>query len=230
MEKKVVFITGAGSGLGASLAAKFTAPNYHICLAGRNEEKLNNIASSLNTSNSVHQLDISDRQQVNQVFNHIQQEIGDIDILINNAGVGAFKLAEEITEQEIDQMIDINLKGTIHCTQAVLNNMKKRNEGTIVNVVSTAGLIGKVNETVYCASKFGVRGFTESLLLELAHTEVRLNAVYVGGMKTEFWTGIQSEEETKDLMDPDDIADIIIDNIETRKLLNVSDIVIKNKK
>src|SRR5699024_8099514 len=112
------------------------------------------------------------------------------DILINNAGLGVFKLTEHIDNNAIDDMIDINLKGTIYCTQAVLLRMKEKNEGTIVNVISTAGLEGKVNESVYCASKFGVKGFTESLLVELQDSAVKVLAAYMGGMKTPFWDSI----------------------------------------
>jgi uncharacterized protein len=126
-------------------------------------------------------------------------------------------------------MIDINLKGTIFCSQVVLPNMKQRNKGIIANIVSTAGLEGKVNESVYCASKFGVRGFTESLLAELKDTSVKVYAAYMGGMKTEFWDGIYSEEQTANLMEADDVADIIMDNLKPRRNMFVPQVVIKNK-
>lgn len=229
MTKKNVLITGSGSGLGEALAIKFSSLNYHVCLAGRSVEKLEKVSKLLTGSYSIHQLDVSNNSQVLEVTNNIKDEIGQIDILVNNAGVGAFELVEDISEEEIHQMIDINLKGTIFCTKAVLPSMKTRNEGNIVNVVSTAGVEGKVTEAVYCASKFGVRGFTESLLLEVEDTDIRLNAIYMGGMNTNFWDGILEEEITKGMMDPDDIADIIIGNIKYRKNINVSDVVIKNK-
>lgn len=154
---------------------------------------------------------------------------GSIQLLINNAGVGFFDYAENLSEDSVHQMIVINLKGTIFCTQEVLKGMKQWNQGTIVNIVSTAGKEGKISESVYCASKFGVRGFTESLALELERTSIRVFAVYMGGMNTEFWDGVFSEQKTKKLMDPNDIADIIMDNIKPRKSLNVTEVVIKNQ-
>lgn len=228
MSKKVVVITGAGSGLGSSLARKFSVMGYHVCLLGRTVEKLQKTAESLTNESSIFELDVSKKSEVSKVFHSIKEEVGEIDILINNAGTGTFDLAENIAEEAVHQMIDINLKGTIFCTQEVLPEMKKRNQGIIANIVSTAGIEGKVTESVYCASKFGVRGFSDSLFLELQDTQVKVYSAFMGGMKTEFWDGIYQEEEIKNLMDPDDVADIIIDNIKTRRNLEVKDIVIKN--
>lgn len=230
MSKNIVVITGAGSGLGAALAKKYSGLGYYICLLGRTKSKLEETAKTLSNGHSIYEVDVSSKQMVAQIIQSIQDEFGSIQLLINNAGVGYFDNAENLSEDSVHQMIDINLKGTIFCTQEVLKGMKERNEGTIVNIVSTAGKEGKVTESVYCASKFGVKGFTESLALELNETSINVCAVYMGGMRTEFWDGIFSEERTKNLMDPDDIADIIMDNIKPRKLLTVTEVVIKNKR
>lgn len=229
MTMKNVVITGAGSGLGASLARKHSEMGYHVTLIGRTKEKLERTAKLLKGSYSIYELDVSKYDDVKKVFHSIIEEVGGVDILINNAGVGAFDLAENISEHNVHQMIDINLKGTIFCTQAVLPHMKERNEGIISNIISTAGVEGKVTESVYCASKFGVRGFTDSLYLELKDTPIRVFAAYMGGMKTDFWDGIYKEEEMTHLMDPDDVADIIINNMKLRKNLSVKEVIIKNK-
>lgn len=228
MAEKVVVITGAGSGLGASLAKKYSEMGHYVCLLGRTKRKLEQIASTLTNRNSVYEVDVSSKGEVNKVFQTIHSQVGSIDILINNAGVGAFDIAESVDEEFVHRMIDINLKGTIFCSQAVLSDMKKSNEGTIVNVISTAGLEGKATESVYCASKFGVRGFTESLQIELQDTDVHAFAAYMGGMKTAFWNDIYSEEEIKHLMEPDDVADILLANIKARRNLNVTEVVIRN--
>ncbi|MEH7123078.1 MULTISPECIES: SDR family oxidoreductase [unclassified Bacillus (in: firmicutes)] len=229
MELKVVVITGAGSGLGASLAIKYSNMGCHVCLIGRRTSKLEETAKQLTNSYSIYELDVTSKSAVEKVMRSIKEEVGPVDLLINNAGLGVFDLAENISEEHVHGMIDINLKGTIFCTQAVLPSMKERNQGIIVNVVSTAGIEGKVTESVYCASKFGVRGFTESLNLELNDTGIRVFGAYMGGMKSPFWDGIFTEEKIKDFMDPDDIADIIIDNAKLRKNLIVTEVVIKNK-
>ena len=229
MDNKIAVITGAGSGLGTSLAKKYSNDGFHVCLLGRTKDKLERAAKTLpNEDYSIFPVDISSKKEVVRVFAQIKESLGFVNVLVNNAGVGVFDLAENITEDAIHQMIDINLKGTIFCTQEVLADMKENNSGSILNIVSTAGLEGKENESVYCASKFGTRGFHESLLVELKDTDIHVFGAYMGGMATEFWDGILDESTTTDLMDPDDIADIIYHNASLRKKLNVEQVVIKN--
>ncbi|MGM9921006.1 MAG: SDR family oxidoreductase [Bhargavaea sp.] len=228
MNESVVVITGAGSGLGASLAKKYSDTGSHVCLLGRTRSKLERTAGELTGNYTIHDVDVSSKEEVDRVFRDIAETCGPVDLLINNAGIGVFDLAENLDESAVHQMIDINLKGTIFCSQAVLPGMKNRDQGMIANIVSTAGLDGKATESVYSASKFGVRGFTESLHLELAESRVRVFAAYMGGMKSEFWDGIYTKEQISNLMDTDDVADIIIGNIKARRNLNVKEIVIKN--
>ena len=230
MKNQVIVITGAGSGLGAALAKKYSEIGAHICLLGRTENKLKDIGRELPNNYSIHTVDISKLSDVKRVFDSITQTYGQIDLLFNNAGVGSFDLAEELSEEDIHNMIDINLKGTIFCSQEVLKQMKKQNSGTIVNIVSTAGLIGKATESVYCASKFGVKGFTESLVVELTGTPISVFAAYMGGMNTDFWAGIFDQDKTSKMMNPEDIAEIIMDNIKPRKNIAIPEIIIKNVK
>lgn len=229
MEVKNAVITGAGSGLGASLALKYAEMGYHVTLLGRTYSKLRYIADKMTSDRvSLYTIDVSSAEEVEKVFKDIREESGKIDVLVNNAGVGVFDEAEYLTTDVIDQMIDINLKGTIFCTQAVLPEMKERNDGTIIQVISTAGLEGKASESIYCASKFGQRGFTESIIKELKDTNIHVLAAYMGGMKTSFWNDMYSKDEIEHLMDPDDVADIILANIKPRQNLTVPEIVIKN--
>jgi len=217
------------SGLGQALAQQYSEEGYHICLLGRNTVNLKEVGQTLQSDYIVYSVDIANNQQVQQVFLNIRKDVGPIDILLNNAGTGTFDHAEKLKEDSVHQMIDVNLKGTIFCTQAVLGEMKERNRGIIANTISTAGLEGKVTESVYCASKFGVRGFTDSLALELKNSNIHVCGAYMGGMRTEFWNGIYQKEDIKHLMDPSDVAEIMIHNLKSRKGLSVSDIVIKNK-
>jgi uncharacterized protein len=225
MDVNVIVITGAGSGLGASLAKKYSDLGCYVCLLGRTQTKLIRTAETLANHHSIYEVDVSSKQDVTKVMQLIKEEVGTIDVLINNAGVGTFDLTENLSEESIHQMIDINLKGTIFCTQEVLGDMKKRNQGYIVNIVSLSGKRGKVTESVYSASKFGARGFTESLALELESTAIRVFGAYMGNMKTELWEGARTEET---FMEPDDVADIIMENIKSRKNILVEEVVIKN--
>lgn len=227
MDMNVIVITGAGSGLGSSLAKKYSDLGYHVCLLGRTQTKLIRTAEILSHSHSIYEVDVSSKRDVEKVMQLIKEEVGEIDLLINNAGVGVFDLTENLSEESIHQMIDINLKGTIFCTQAVLNDMKKRDRGYIANIVSLSGKRGKITESVYSASKFGARGFTESLALELEDTGIRVFGAYMGNMKTELWEGAMTEET---YMEPDDVADIIMESIKPRKNMLVQEVVIKDSK
>ncbi|MDN6161983.1 MAG: SDR family oxidoreductase [Atopostipes sp.] len=230
MEKsKHVVITGAGSGLGASLALKYNELGNHVTLIGRTREKLENVAERFKDSNySIYSLDISLPSKVKEVFKEIVEDLSPIDILINNAGLGYFDLAEKISTEQINQMIDINLKGTIFCTQEVLPGMKERDSGSVINVVSTAGVEGKVEESVYCASKFGARGFTESIAKELADTNIHVHGIYMGGMNTHFWGDELQDQSDTGLMNPNDVADVIISNTKKRQNMNVPKVIIEN--
>lgn len=226
---KHVLITGAGSGLGASLAIKYNKMGNHVTLIGRTREKLEKVAIEFENSNySIYSLDVSLPSKVKEVFAQIEKEVRPIDILINNAGLGYFDLAENITDQQIDQMIDINLKGTIYCTQAVLPAMKERDAGSVINVISTAGVEGKFNESVYCASKFGVKGFTESIIKEVEDLNIHVHGIYMGGMNTNFWGDELQDQSDTGLMNPNDVADVIIANTVERQNMNIPKVIIKN--
>ena len=228
--KKHVVITGAGSGLGAALAHKYNEQGDHVTLIGRTKAKLERVAETFkNSTYSIYPLDVSSFHEVEKVFGQIKEEVQPIDVLVNNAGVGHFALTEELTAEQINQMIDVNLKGTIFCTQQVIGAMKERNAGSIINVISTAGVEGKVTESAYCASKFGARGFTESIIKELKDTNVQAHGIYMGGMKTPFWDGTLDEIDTEGMMDPDDIADIILANTKERPHITVPEVMIKNR-
>jgi len=228
MQKHVV-ISGAGSGLGAALARKYNEQNFHVTLTGRTQEKLERTASTFNNSNySIYTMDVSSYSDVEKVFEKIVSDLKPIDILINNAGVGFFELAENLKTEQIDQMIDINLKGTIYCSQQVIGSMKQHNSGSIINITSTAGIQGKINESAYCASKFGVRGFTESIINELSDTNIHVHAIYMSGMDTPFWDTILESDQKSDMMNPDDVAELIITNTALRKNLSVPEVIIEN--
>lgn len=226
MVKEIAVITGAGSGLGAALARKYSEAGAYVCLLGRTKSKLEKVSQQLGNGSSIYEVDVTSKQSVKSVIEEIAHEHGRIDILINNAGVGIFKSADELSENEVDQMIDTNLKGTIYCTQEVLAEMKRQNSGSIINVVSASGKVAKETESVYSASKFGVRGFLEALTLELKGWDIHVLAAYMGNMKTDLW---KNAEAGSNYMDPDDVAEIILDNLKKRTNTVVTDVTILNQ-
>ena len=146
------------------------------------------------------------------------EKLGAIDLLVNCAGVGIFGPAGSYDEKAIDDVLDANLKSTIVFCNALFPRFA-RDGGTIVNVLSTAALTGKPNESVYCAAKWGARGYTEALRAEAKGTRARVLSVAPGGMDTPFWP-----ERREGFMDPKEIAAVIVDAIDRR--VNVTELVI----
>lgn len=197
-------------------------------LVGQNKSEIEKVAETLCHTSSIYEIDVALNEEVVEVMNRIKDEVGFIDVLVNNAGIGTFDLAENLSEESIHQMIDINLKGTIFCTLAVLKVMKQANKGMIINIISGSGKVAKATESVYSASIFGARGFADALAEELKETDIHIFSAYIGNMKTNLWGSDSEDSELDKYMDPDDVAEIIIDSVKPRKNLMVTDVTILN--
>ena len=217
---KSVIITGAGSGLGKELALLFAKQGFHIILTGRTLDKLQSVEKEIHEAGGSAQsftLDIAKLQDISSLMTQIQSH--ELYGLINNAGVGHFGPFDSLGEQEIQEMLQTNVLGTIYMTQAVLPYFKEKNVGFLMNIISTAGLKGKVNESVYAASKFAVRGFTESLQKELEDTDIKVKAVYMGGMDTAFWDESDHIKNKSRLRSPEEVAVMIMDNLDEESIV-----------
>jgi short-subunit dehydrogenase len=207
---QAVIITGAGSGLGRELALLFSK-EYTIILLGRSKEKLDIVKEEIKSIGGqveVLQIDIRSTSDISAKINEWSKNYA-IQGVINNAGVGYFGPFLEMDDNEIQEMVETNILGTINITKAVLSLFEKNSSGFIMNIISTAGLRGKVNEAVYVASKYAVRGFTESLQKEYEQTNIKFKAVYMGGMDTPFWQNSDHIKDPSRLRSPKEIADII---------------------
>jgi len=202
-----VIITGAGTGLGRELALKYGKEGYHLILIGRSEESLSEVKKQLNNAHIV-VMDIRIKQEVDKNIKNVLKEYKVVG-LINNAGLGYFGPFEKVKENEIEEMFQTNVFGTMYMTQAVLPNIYQLDGSFVMNIISTAGLRGKVNEAAYVASKFAVRGFTESLQKEYETKPVLISAVYMGGMNTPFWKGSEHVKDPSKFRSPAEVAEII---------------------
>ncbi|EWG13232.1 SDR family NAD(P)-dependent oxidoreductase [Cytobacillus firmus] len=217
---KSVIITGAGSGLGKELALLFANQGFHTILTGRTMDKLQSVEQEIHEAGGSAQsytVDITQTKEISKLMTQIQNH--ELYGLINNAGVGHFGPFNSLSEQNIQEMFDTNTLGTIYMTQAVLPFLKEKNEGLLMNIISTAGLKGKVNESVYVASKFAVRGFTESLQKELENTTIKVKAVYMGGMDTPFWDESDHIKDKSRLRSPKEVAAMILDHMEEDSII-----------
>jgi short-subunit dehydrogenase len=222
---ETILITGAGSGLGKELALKFAKYKKHLLLLGRTQDKLLKVKNEIHQAGGhadVIQADIRSYQDVSAKIKNIKEHY-QLTMVINNAGIGYFGPFLDMDNQEMIEMIETNIFGTIFVTKAVLPLLQEQQFGHIVNIISTAGLRGKVNESVYAASKFAIRGFTESLQKEFENSPIQFTAVYMGGMDTPFWENSSHIKDPGRLRSPGEIADIIISQ------LDQDTIVIENK-
>lgn len=202
-------VTGGSSGLGFALAEGLSAEGVEVSLIGRDPGRVNDAVARLQGAGAVvHGVvcDVSRQDRVRRAFGEIASR-GSIGFLFNVAGVGRFGPVEELTEGMIDEVSAGNLKGLMLATAAVLPIMRSGQGGTIVSVLSTAALVGRADEAVYCAAKWGARGFMEALRVALKGTPLRTLTVYPGGMRTPFWSSESgTSPDLSTYMDPGDVA------------------------
>ena len=187
---KIVLITGASSGFGADAARQFAREGCVVVLAARRMERLTTLAEQIRREGGqafAIGLDISEQSQIDEAIQTVLDNFGRIDILFNNAGVGSLDWLETLAPvDDIDLQINVNLRGLIQVTRAVLPSMLARRAGTIINMSSVAGLIAAPMYSIYAATKYGVRGFTDALRRELAPFHIQVSGIYPGPAVTEF--------------------------------------------
>jgi len=190
LKNKVVLITGASSGFGEDSAYLFAREGALVVLTARREDRLNAIAEKIRSQGgaaSVFPLDISDPRNIKPLIEKILEQHGRIDIVFNNAGFGKINFLENLDlERDIIPMVNLNLISAIEIVHQVLPGMISRGDGHIINMSSEAGWIGTTPYSVYAATKFGLRGFTDAIRREVSHFGVQVSGIYPGPATTEF--------------------------------------------
>jgi short-subunit dehydrogenase len=232
--QKVSIISGGSSGLGLSIAEKLLKEGKNVIILGRDPEKLINAAEWLQTGlegpGIYHFVcNIAKDEDIRKLGSYIQSQNFSVEFLYNNAGRGLDLRSEKTTGELIDKVFEPNLKGMILLTAEILRITPPDEELTIVNIMSTSALTGRANETVYCAAKWGARGFTEALRTELKGEKRNIIAIYPGGMKTAFWKVADVNRDISRFMDPDEVASRIVNAILYSDHSIVSDITINRK-
>lgn len=233
MKEKIALVTGGNSGLGFSITEELLKENIPVCIIGRNKMRLENACEELktkyDTSVSYMQGDISNEHFVQEIFLNLEQENKRVEYLFNCAGVGRFGSVEENTKEKIDIAFNASLIGLILMSSNAINHMKELG-GTIINIMSTAALKGNANESIYCAAKWGARGFTESLKTELKGSNIKVIGIYPGGMNTSFWSEeCGSSPDVSKFMKSEEVAEEIVHAIIERKSMYVSEMIIERK-
>ncbi|HEX8762933.1 MAG TPA: SDR family oxidoreductase [Candidatus Saccharimonadales bacterium] len=199
---KTIVITGGSDGLGKTIAAKL-APNNKVFVLSPNEAKLKTVAEELGCEYKV--CDVRDYEQCEKVV----QEIGQIDCLINNAGLWVQGELEENDPTRIHEVVEVNLLGVINATKAVIPSMKQQKSGLIININSQGGFNAKPERSVYTATKWAVTGFTKCLQPELAPYGIGVTGLYPGMMKTEMFSKMGIEKDMSKGLDTEDVAKTI---------------------
>ncbi|HCN30256.1 MAG TPA: short-chain dehydrogenase [Verrucomicrobiales bacterium] len=216
LQDQVCVITGAARGIGLAAAKALVTRGARVVLADLDAAALAEAVEALPEGRVLAvQADVTRAEDMERVVAEARARWDEIAVWINNAGLARHRWITEYSEGEIDLMLAVNLKGTILGSQAALRAMRPQRRGHILNIISTASLRGIPSETVYCAAKWGVRGFTQGLAEEAAPHRVRVTAILPGGVDTAFWDDASERAAPKQLfLKPEHIADGITRCIE----------------
>ncbi len=194
---KVILVTGCSTGLGIAIAVQLASRGHRVHATMRNLDKraaLDAAATAAGVSLVVSQLDVQDTASVTAAVERVMAAEGRIDTLINNAGGGFVRSTEQATEAQVAQVLDLNFMGVMRCTKAVLPHMRAARSGHVINISSVGGLVGQPFNEIYCAAKFAVEGYTESLASYVTPSfGINFTAVEPGGIRTEFVNAIMAD-------------------------------------
>ena len=222
-------ITGGSSGIGEALAREFARNRYSVVIGARSKDKIEKISQEIiedGGSCVAVPTDISSPESVLNLYNKASS-LGKASIVISNAGLGFFKNIDEMTVENWDNQLNVNLKGAFLLSKAFAPDMKENLNGTLVFINSIAGLNVFVNSTAYCASKFGLRGLAGSLREELRDYNIKVISVFPGAVNTSFWDRINVDFKKEDMLNVNSVAKNIISNIEAPGNLVVEDLVLR---
>jgi len=214
LKGKRALVTGASKGIGLAVAKALAQEGVEVAICARNKNELQRALQLLGTSapgtkTVGHIADVSKPASVTELFAFVDRELGGLDILINNAGLGIFRAAADLTVEEWDTMIGINLSGAFYCSRSALGRFRQNNGGFIINISSLAGKNPFAGGSGYNASKFGMNGFSEAMMLDHRNDNVRVSYIMPGSVDTDF-SGLGGEEKSDWKIAPGDIADLVL--------------------
>lgn len=223
---KIAVVTGAGSGIGEAIATLLHEEGAKVVLAGRNKDKLQNVANQLaQDSVKVVPTDVTKKEEVDELIKIAQQTFGGLDIVINSAGQ---MLSSKITDYQVDEwdsMIDVNIKGTLYTAQAALPTMLEQSSGHLINIASISGFEVTKSSTIYSATKAAVHTITQGLEKKLAKTGVKVTSISPGMVDTAITAAYNPTDRKK--LEPQDIAEAVLYALTQPSHVNVNEITVR---
>jgi len=213
LEGRVVLVTGAGRGIGRALAYAFAGAGAKVALLGKTKKNLLEVQKELKDSGAstfVVAADVADEGAVSRAVAAVEQQLGPVDVLVNNAGIFAAAPVEKMDAVVFDRVLAVNLRGPFLMSRAVLPGMKSRKRGHIVNISSTAGRRGFAGGGAYCASKFGLAGLTEAMRYEARASDVRVSCVFPSTVDTSLGKKAGMDFNRESAIQPEDIAKAVV--------------------
>ena len=210
----VALVTGGSKGIGLAIARALLDRGMQVAISGRNEADLRRAADQLGAGANLLTVaaDVRDEGSARRSVEETVRAFGGIDVLVNNAGVGKFANAADMTPQDFRDVIETNLHGVFYCTHAALPHLRRRGGGYIVNISSLAGKNAFTGGAAYCASKAGLNAFSEALMQEVRYDNIRVSYVMPGSVSTGFGDrGSSGEADWK--LTPEDVARVVVDLI-----------------
>lgn len=213
LKNKTAIVTGGTKGIGRAITEALMQEGISVCLTARNQNEIDEVVSQLggNESRAIgFACDVRDYEQVKALIDYTVEELGGLDVLVNNAGIGIFKTVADTSPEDFRAVLETNLFGVFYCCHEAIPAMKKRGAGYIINISSLAGANPHPRMAAYNASKFGLNGFSEALMQEVRHDNIKVSYIMPGSVNTEFGGDSASDEKSWQLT-PQDIARVVVD-------------------
>ncbi len=231
LEQRTAIVTGGTRGIGLAIAKSLAQAGAAVAICGRKQDDVDNAVSEISSQTGGKIVgktaDVSNSDQVTEFFRFVDQTFGSLDILVNNAGVGIFKPTADLTLEDWHQVIDTNLTGVFYCSHEALPRLRQRGGGYVINISSLAGKNPFAGGAAYNASKFGLNGFSEAMMLDHRYDDIRVSYIMPGSVDTQFGSHATGAEWK---IAPEDISAVVLMLLEMPQRTLVSRVEIRPSK
>ncbi|HXT63702.1 MAG TPA: SDR family oxidoreductase [Pyrinomonadaceae bacterium] len=215
LKNKTAIVTGGTKGIGRGIAEALSREGFNVCISARHKSEIDEVVREVSDSSKSRVVgfvcDVRNYEHVKGLIGYTVKEFGGLDILINNAGIGTFHTTvDETSPEDFRAVLETNLFGVFYCCHEAIPQMKQRGGGYIINISSLAGANPHARMAAYNASKFGLNGFSEALMQEVRHDNIKVSYIMPGSVNTEFGDDSPGDEKSWQLQ-PADIAQVVID-------------------